>query len=93
MGDKITFNPAARREVPDFPTEVTFKAIYHNSPHLTDMLNNIFAENNIAPHVNSKTSKNGKFISYTVTAFFQSEEQLKKVCANASSIEGFTTMF
>jgi putative lipoic acid-binding regulatory protein len=93
MDNHIKFNLHTPREVPDFPTEVTFKAVYRNMPFLADTLAHIFAENNISPLVSSKTSRGGKFISFTVTAHFESEDQLRRVCASAASMEGFTTMF
>lgn len=76
-----------------FPTEVTFKAIFHNRPMTMESLRSIFSAKEIAPEISTHPSRNGKFISYTVTAYFSSEELLKRICAEISSLEGWMTMF
>lgn len=82
-----------RRELPQFPTEITFKAIFQNIPMLEEMLKNTFAENNLFPAISSKQSANSRYISYTFTSVFQSEEQMNKVCREIASVRGFNTMF
>lgn len=81
------------RELPDFPTEITFKAIYRFSPHLMETLRNALHEHGLSAVVESRPSSGGKFVSYTVTAVFESEERLKAVCGVVAAIEGFMTMF
>jgi putative lipoic acid-binding regulatory protein len=81
------------KELPQFPTEITFKAIFQNTPLLEEIFKNLFAENNLFPSISSKQSSHSKYISYTFTSVFQSEEQLYKVCRKIASVQGFTTMF
>ncbi len=81
------------RELPGFPTELTFKAVYRFSPHLVETLKNALHEQGLSAAVLSRPSSGGKFISCTVTAVFESEERLNAVCGLAAEIEGFMTMF
>ncbi|MCU0843664.1 MAG: DUF493 domain-containing protein [Spirochaetes bacterium] len=81
------------RELPDFPTEISFKAVYRFSPHQMETLKNALHEQGLSAVVESRPSSGGKFISYTVTAVFESEERLKAVCGLVAEIEGFMTMF
>jgi putative lipoic acid-binding regulatory protein len=82
-----------RPAVTSFPAEVTFKAVFYSSHSLGDNLDRVFREHEVEPQLKSKTSRNGKFTSYTVTATFQSEAHLQKVCAGIAAIKGYTTMF
>ncbi|MBP7603462.1 MAG: DUF493 domain-containing protein [Spirochaetes bacterium] len=84
---------AAPGGLPDFPTEVTFKAVYRFSPHLMETLKNALHEQGLNAAVSGRPSSGGKFVSYTVTARFESEERLDAVCGVVAAIEGFMTMF
>jgi len=81
------------REVPAFPTEVTFKAVYKNHTFLEETIRSVLAENGLAAHVGSRFSRNAKFVSFTVTAEFADESHLNTVCAALASLPGFSTMF
>jgi len=72
-----------------YPSEIIFKAVFRNRPYIFDTLKNIVHENAVNGAVVSKESSGGKFISYTVTATFQSEDVLNSTCTQITMIEGF----
>lgn len=43
--------------------------------------------------VTARESRNGTFVSVTVTAVFPSEEVLNDLCGRVSDIEGFVMLF
>lgn len=77
----------------DYPAEITFKTIIRNNPYTIDSLKSIMGENEIDAEIKEQPSKAGKFISYTVTAEFKSDEELNKICTLVSQIEGFMNLF
>jgi putative lipoic acid-binding regulatory protein len=76
-----------------YPSEITFKSVFHNRPFLSDSITTIVSEYNITCSITSSESKKGSFLSITITASFESEEQLQRVCGSISSLEGFVMMF
>lgn len=84
---------AARAEVPDYPTEVTFKAVFRNLPYTIDTLRGLCREAGIDAAITDRGSSKGNFISYTVTAVFPSDEALRALCTRIGQVEGFFTMF
>jgi hypothetical protein len=82
-----------QRELPDFPTEVTFKAVFRNTPFTLDAIRNICAEAELDIEISDRSSRNAKFISYTLTGIFPSDDVLKSVCGKVGALEGFVTMF
>ena len=76
-----------------YPAEITFKAVFRNNPFTLDAIKNILAKEDINGSVNIMPSKNSKFISYTVTAVFPSEDCLNMVCNKISTLEAYMTMF
>lgn len=77
-----------------YPAEVIFKSVFRNRPYTMDSIRNILAEHSITEgKVTAKESSGGKFISYTVTGIFQSEENLNTVCTKITMIEGFMSLF
>lgn len=79
----------------EFPADIVFKAIIRNSPtsFTLETIKSILAERELRAAVTMKESSNGTFISYTVSARFQSNDVLMSVCADISSLEGFMTLF
>ncbi len=77
----------------DWPSEITFKSIFRNKSYIMESIKSILMENNIKGDVYHKESKNGKFISYTITGTFLSDSELQLICHKISTIEGFMTMF
>lgn len=84
---------ASGREVPGFPTEVTFKAVFRNRPYTMETLKNLCQEAGLDAQISDRGSSKGNFISYTVTAMFPSDDVLKSLCSRIGQVEGFYTMF
>jgi putative lipoic acid-binding regulatory protein len=76
-----------------YPAEIIFKAVFRNLPYTMDTIKNIVHENAANGSVTSKESSGGKFISYTITATFHSEDNLNASCTKIAMIEGFMSMF
>ena len=83
----------AKKEI-IYPAEVIFKSVFRNRPYTMDSIRNILAEHCIPDgNVTAKESSGGKFISYTVTGIFPSEENLNAICTQITMIEGFMSLF
>lgn len=76
-----------------YPAEIIFKSIFRNRPYTQESIRNILAECLVSGDVVHKESSGGKFISYTVTAVFPSEETLNSVCSKITTLEGYMSMF
>ena len=76
-----------------YPSEITFKAIFRNNIIDVSDLKNILVESNLSCNITFKESRTARFISYTVTAVFPTEESLNYICSRVASFEGFMTMF
>jgi len=76
-----------------YPAEIVYKAIFRNTSYTHDIIKNVIHEHGINVVVTSKESSGGKFISYTVTAVFHSEDDLNASCTKITMIEGFMSMF
>lgn len=81
------------KKVIDYPAEIVFKAIYRNKPYTMDCIKTILHENERNGHVSSKESSSGKFVSYTIKAVMDSEDQLNKICTEVTMLEGFMSIF
>jgi putative lipoic acid-binding regulatory protein len=78
----------------EFPTEIIFKAILRSGvSHSLESIKSILAEREISATVKMKESRNGSFISYTVSGIFPSHECLRSVCGSIASLEGYMTLF
>ncbi|MBN2159947.1 MAG: DUF493 domain-containing protein [Spirochaetes bacterium] len=76
----------------DYPAEITFKSIFVHDPELAEIIRAILDEQGVAGEISHKPSKNSKYISYTITAEFESETRLNEVCCRISAIAGFIMM-
>ena len=76
-----------------YPAEIVFKAVFRNRPYTMETIKSIVSENTTGGSVTSRESSGGKFISYTITATFASEEVLNATCSSIVMIEGFMSMF
>ncbi|HOK03358.1 MAG TPA: DUF493 family protein [Spirochaetota bacterium] len=77
-----------------YPSEIIFKSIFRNSPYTMDSIKNILAEHSVEEgKVLAKESSGGKFISYTISGVFYSEENLNSLCTQISMLEGFMALF
>ncbi len=84
---------ANTRELPDFPTEIIFKAVFRNIPFVRESIVQLCAESGLNATVTERASKHSTFISCTVTAVFPSDEVLRMLCTRIGEIEGFMMMF
>lgn len=76
-----------------YPAELTFKSIFHMRQDLHENITLVLLEQGIDARIDHKPSKNSKFISYTITAEFDSEDHLEQICACIASVDGFIMMF
>lgn len=81
------------KKIIDYPAEIIFKAVFRNRPYTMESIKTILHENERRGSVTSKESSGGKFISYTITAVMDSEDQLNKICTEVTMLEGFMSMF
>ena len=77
----------------NYPMEITFKSIFRNDSNKLENVKSVLTENELKGDITGKESKNGKFISYTITVVFPSEEILNRVCSQISTINGYMSMF
>ncbi|HQO00743.1 MAG TPA: DUF493 family protein [Spirochaetota bacterium] len=83
----------AAKELPDFPTEIMFKAVFRNNAATIHVIREIMEEKGIDAEISLRESKKATFVSYTVTAVFPSEEVLQETCRALSLVDGFFTLF
>lgn len=77
----------------DFPTECTFKAVFRSREETETSIRHLLNEKNLKGSIAGKKSKNGKFISYTVIARYDTEDQLQEICREVSALQGYMTLF
>jgi len=77
----------------DFPAECTFKAVFRNREETETSIRHLLGEKNLKGSITGKKSKNGKFISYTVIARYDTEDQLQEICRQVSALQGYMTLF
>ncbi len=85
-------HPQNERKI-DYPAELTFKSVFRKGNHIINSLYEVLDSCNIKGTIAQKESSGGKFISFTLTAVFPSDEMLKNICDKIASIDGFMTMF
>ena len=78
----------------EFPADIMFKAILRSGfEHTLESIKSILFEMDIDASIKMKESKNGTFISYTVSGQFPSHECLTSVCNSIATLEGYMTLF
>jgi len=75
-----------------YPAEITFKSVFSQNPDLEEIIQAVLAEHGVDGRITHRPSRNSKFISFTITAEFESESRLHEVCSRITSIEGFIMM-
>jgi putative lipoic acid-binding regulatory protein len=75
-----------------YPAEITFKSVFTQDPELFSVIAAILADHGISGQITHKHSKNSTFISFTITADFNSEEHLDELCCSISAVRGFIMM-
>ncbi len=76
-----------------YPSEVTFKSVFRNGGRTHESIISIIREYGLDATVDNRASREGKFISYTISGVFPSEEVLTTVCQRIASLELYMTMF
>ncbi len=76
----------------EYPAEVTFKSIFRCGFDPSCGINSILDESGLKGIMSDKTSRNGIFISYTITVTFQSHAEMAQICSKISLLNGFMTM-
>lgn len=75
-----------------YPAEITFKSVFSLNPELHEVITTLLMEHRVEGQVTHKPSRNSKFISFTITAEFESESHLHEVCSRIAAIQGFIMM-
>jgi len=75
-----------------FPREVLFKAVFRNRTGIHDSLTSCLAESTSDYKIEMKASSEAKFVSFSITAMFDSSDHLDSVCSMVGTIEGFVMM-
>lgn len=76
----------------EYPAEITFKSVFSRVEDLDAAIDAILNSRGIAGSITWAESKNGKYVSYTITAEFESEDHLQAICRNISTLTGFIMM-
>ena len=77
----------------EFPCEIIFKAVFRSGGFARESIETIMSEKGLKHEISERPSEKGTFISYTVTATYESESLLHDVCYEIKCIENFMTMF
>ena len=85
--------PIHESAMDEFPVEITFKVICRNMPSLNDAIRGLVDEHQVQSEIRERKSREGRFISFTITALFPSEEVLNALCSRIASLNGVLTMF
>ncbi len=72
---------------------LTFKSVFMNNEGTSDRIEVLMAEQGITGSITSRESRENRFISYTVTAEFKSEDILNELCTRISDLQGFIMLF
>ncbi len=76
-----------------YPAEITFKSVFYLRQDLHDAITALLAEHGLDAQIDHRPSRNSTFISYTITAEFDSESHLERVCACIATVDGFVMLF
>ncbi len=77
----------------EFPRELTLKAVYRIGNGDTEVkLRKILEQFDQDFIITNKSSSKQKFISYTISAYYETETNLTDVCTVLAEIEGFMMM-
>ncbi len=76
----------------EFPREVTFKAVFRTQAEPEVTIKSCLNAHNLNFTLTEKISGKSSFISYTISAHFETESLLNNVCQGIASIDGFMMM-
>jgi putative lipoic acid-binding regulatory protein len=77
----------------EFPCEIIFKVVFRTGGCARESIEHILSEKGLVHEITERPSEKGTFISYTVTATYESETALHGICTAIKGIEGYMTMF
>jgi putative lipoic acid-binding regulatory protein len=77
----------------EFPCEIIFKVVFRAGGFARESIESILSEKGLKHEITERPSEKGTFISYTVTASYESESLLHDVCYEIKCVEGYMTMF
>jgi len=86
-------NSGLNKKEVNYPADVVFKAIFRNKEFTHETLQVLLSENGINGNVDYRESSTGKFISYTITGNYPSEDILNSICTKVTMVEGFMSLF
>ena len=76
----------------EYPREIIFKVVFRAGQFAHEAISSNLSERCIEHTITETGSSNGNFISYTITAVFNSIEILDNVCSDIKGIDGFMMM-
>ncbi len=77
----------------NYPSDIVFKAIFRNNDSTLASLKDILNAHGVEGNIEANSSKNGKFISYTVAGKFPSQETVNSICDAITSLQDFMSLF
>ena len=88
----ISFENLQEKELA-YPCVITFKTVFRNQDQVLEGIQSVLSEKNISCEISDRESRQGKFISYTITANFPTDKCLRETCTEISGLEGFMMLF
>jgi hypothetical protein len=76
----------------EYPRAIIFKAIFRTEAAAHEHITRCLSGKGLDHSISANESGKGTFISYTITAEFESEDLLNDVCCEIGKLEGFMTM-
>jgi putative lipoic acid-binding regulatory protein len=75
-----------------FPKEITFKAVYRTEANPKEKVSACLTEKKLSHSLSERPSAKGNFVSFTVTAEFESDDHLDQTCHSLKCVKGFMMM-
>ncbi len=79
----------------EYPSQITFKSVFRkiNDYDHESVICEIFLQCGMNLSIEGRDSSNRTFVSYTLTAEFESHEHLQQICNQLAEIKGFMMLF
>ncbi len=79
----------------EYPSQITFKSVFRkiNDYDHESVICDIFLQNGMKLSIIGRDSSNRTFVSYTLTAEFESHEHLQQICSRLTELKGFMMLF
>lgn len=85
-------NKKAEQKEEEFPREITFKVVFRTKTEPLETIKSCLIEHELEYTLTEKISGKSSFISYTISAHYESEALLDNVCQAVASIDGYMMM-